>query len=148
MKNYKILIIFALVALAGGVLFLARMYRHDARALEGFVASYEKFDRAMADFSVSKSNDTEVKAIDALAGLNAKADFRLSSLIKNDALIPPVAREIAGIAGDELNALDTHKRSTRSKNAGGDRNLVQEYGNLTAKRKALYAHLQNLAGIE
>ncbi len=146
-KKYKVVVVLALAVLAGGVLFLARMYRRDTQALEGFAASYENFDRAMADFSVNQSNDTEVRAIDALAELHAKSDFPLSSLVKNDALIPPAAHEIWDLSGKELYVLDAYQSAIKNKRTDVDW-LAPEYGDLAAKRKAAYARFQRLAEIQ
>ena len=144
MKKYKVLLILALVVIVGVFFFFSRLYHNDIKALEGFVASYEKFDKAISDFSISKTDDLESKASDALIELNTKATFRLSSLIKNDGLIPPSALEIADFSGKELESLQAYKRAIQSKNADLD-GLAKEYGDLASKRKAAYARFQGLA---
>ncbi len=66
-KKYKVLLVVALLAL-GGVSFLYRLYHHDVKALGGFVASYERFDKATSDFSTSilASNPENASALDRL----------------------------------------------------------------------------------
>jgi hypothetical protein len=63
---------------------------------------YEKFDKAISDFSLSKTDDLESKARDALFELMTKATFRLSSLIKNDVELMDQALEV-DISGREFN---------------------------------------------
>ena len=152
-KKYKVLLVLALVVLVGAFLFFYRFYHNDVKALEDFSASYENYDKAISDFSVpvfetnldlNKTDDLESKASDALIELNTKAAFRLSSLIKNDSAIPPLALEIADFSGKELDNLRAYKKAVQSKNA--DLNgLAKEYGELTSKRKTAYARFQGLA---
>lgn len=52
-KKYKVLLVLALVVLVGAFLLFYRFYHNDVKALEDFSASYEKFDRAISDFSIS-----------------------------------------------------------------------------------------------
>jgi hypothetical protein len=144
-KKYKVLLVLALVLIAGVFFFLYRFYHHDVKALSDFSASFEIFDKAISDFSISKTDDLERKAGDALLELKTKATFRLSSLIKNDSVIPPSALEIADFSGKELESLKAYKKAIQSKNAGLD-GLAKEYGDLTSKRKAAYARFQKLAG--
>jgi hypothetical protein len=143
MKKYKVLLVLVLVIIMSAFFFFYRMYNHDIEALTDFVASYEKFDKAISDFSIGKTDDLESKAGDALIELNAKAAFRLSSLIKNDGVIPPLALEIADFSGKELDTLNAYTRAIQSKNAdlGG---LAKEYGDLTSKRKTAYARFRGL----
>ncbi len=146
-KKYQVVVVSVLIIVIGAVFFFYRLYQYDTQALKNFSASYEKFDRAIADFSASKTDDSEVRAIDALAELNTKVVFRLSSLIKNDGVIPPVAHEIADLAGKELFVLDAYQSAIKNKKTGA-RALAQEYGDRTAKRKAAYARFQELAGLK
>jgi tRNA A37 N6-isopentenylltransferase MiaA len=129
------------------------MYNNDVKALTEFLASYEKFDKAISDFSVpvfasnldlNKANDLESKAGDALIKLNTKAAARLSSLTKNDAALMSKMLEIADFSGKELDNLRAYKRAIQSKNADLD-GLAKEYGELTSKRKTAYARFQGLA---
>jgi hypothetical protein len=152
-KKYKVVLVLALIVIVGVFSFFYRMHNNDIKALTEFLASYEKFDKAISGFSVpvfasnldlNKTNDLESKAGDALIELNTKATFRLSSLIKNDGLIPPSALEIADFSGKELESLKAYKRAIQSKNADLD-GLAKEYGDLASKRKAAYARFQGLA---
>ena len=145
-KKYKWLFIAVLVVLAGVFLFFYRFYHNDINKLADFIASYEKYDRAISDFSQSKTDDLESKARDALFELNTKATFRLSSLIRNDAKLMDQALELANISGRELDSLRIYKRAIQSENADSE-GLAKEYGDLTGKRKVAYARFQELAGL-
>lgn len=141
--KHKVLMILALGALAVAFSFFYRMYHDDINALTNFVASYERFDKAMSDFSISKTDDTESEASVALSELNIKAAFRISSLIKNEKELMAQAREVADISGRELDTLKAYKAVVRSKNV--DMNaLAKEYGDLTSARKAAYANFWQL----
>ena len=128
MKKYKILLVLALVVVAGGFLFFYRMYQHDMKSLEDFVASYQTFDTAISDFSTSGTDESENKALLAFNELTAKAGVRMSSLIRNDSLIPPATLKVADLARKELDAVKAH----------------QIAGDLTAQRKVAYARFQEL----
>ena len=146
-KKYKWLIIFVLVVLAGFFSFFYSFGRRDVKALADFSTSYEKFDKAILDFSIGGTDDLESKAGNALIELHTKAiAFRLSSLTKNDAKLMDEALEIADFSGRELNILRSYKRAIQSKSADLDR-VSKEYGGLTSKRKAAYAHFRELAGL-
>lgn len=146
-KKYKWVIILALVVLGGVFFFFYRFYHNDVKALADFSASYEKFDKAISDYSISKTEDLESQAGRALLELKTKANFRLSSLIKNDAELMDQAHEVANLSGRELGSLRVYERAVQSKNADLDR-LAKECGVLTGKRKAGYARFQELAGIK
>ncbi len=51
-KKYKVLLVVALVVIVGVFFFFYRMYHNDIKALEGFLASYKTFDKAISDFSI------------------------------------------------------------------------------------------------
>lgn len=51
-KKYYVLLVLATVVTVGVFLFFYRMYHKDVKALEDFLASYEKFDKAISDFSI------------------------------------------------------------------------------------------------
>src|SRR3989338_3984353 len=51
-KKYKVVIVIALVVIVGIVFFFVRMGHNDAKALADFLAFYQKFDKAISDFSV------------------------------------------------------------------------------------------------
>ena len=142
-KKYKVLLVLALVMIVGVFLFFSRMYHNDIKALEGFLASYETYDKAISDYSIGKTADLESKARDALIELNTKATFRLSSLIKNDAELMDQALEVADHSGKELESLRAYKRAIQSKSSDLD-GLAKEYGDLTSKRRAAYARFQGL----
>ena len=142
-KEYKVLLILVLVVLVGAFLFFYRMYHKDVKALEDFLASYEKFDKAISDFSIGETDDLESKAGDALGEFTTKASVRISSLIKNDAKLMSTALEIADFSGKELATLSAYKRAIQSKNADLD-GLAKEYGDLTSKRKTAYARFRGL----
>jgi len=142
-KKYKVLLVLALVVIVGVFLFFSRIYHNNIKALEGFLASYVIFDQAISDFSISKTDDLENKAGDALIELNTKATFRLSSLIKNDAELMDQALEVADLSGKELERLRVYNRAIQSKSSDLDE-LAKEYGDLTGKRRAAYARFQGL----
>jgi len=152
-KKYKVVLVLALIVIVGVFSFFYRMHNNDVKALTEFLASYEKFDKAISDFSVpvfasnldlNKTNDLESKAGDALIELNTKAAARLSSLTKNDAALMSKMLEIEDFSGKELDNLRAYKRAIQSKNADLD-GLAKEYGELTSKRKTAYARFQGLA---
>ena len=130
-KKYKWLVILALVVLAGIFSFFIRLYHNDIKVLTDFSASYEKFDTTISDFSANKTDDLKSRATNALIELTAKANFRISSLIKNDPEIMNQARTVADFAGKELDAL-----------VNGP---TKEYNDLTTQRKTTYAHFQELS---
>jgi len=143
-KTYKVVLVLVLLVVVSIFSFLYRLYRNDVRALEDFLASYEKFDQAITDFSISKPDDLESKAGDALMDLNSRAAVRISSLIKNDAELMNEKLEIADLSGRELDSLRAYKRGVQSPNADLD-GLAKEFGDWTSKRKAAYARFQSLS---
>jgi tRNA A37 N6-isopentenylltransferase MiaA len=146
-KKYKAVLILVLVVIGSVFFFLYRMYHNDLKALTDFLASYEKFDKAISDFSMGETNNLDSKAGDALIEINSKATHRLSSLIKNDAELMGRALEIADLSGKELESLRAHKRAVQSKNSNLD-GLAKEYGDIASKRKAAYARFRELAGLK
>ena len=106
----KWLLVIVIVVLASA-LFFYRMYRHDISALEAFVVAYEKFD--------------EAPRADALRELGAKANVKISSLIKHDRELMNTMREIGDTAVQEFNNPN-------------DRGL-------TIKRKAAFSRFQSFA---
>jgi hypothetical protein len=143
-KKYKAALVLALAVMAGAFFFFYQMYHNNVKVLADFSGSYEKFDKAISDLSISKTDDLEKKADDALVELSTKATFRLSSLIKNDAQLMDQSLAVANLSGKELEGLRTYKRAIQSKNADLD-GLAKEYGDLASKRKAAYARFQELA---
>ena len=142
-KKYKWLLIIVLVLLAGIFSFFIRMYQNDMSVLTGFVASYERFDKAISAFSISSTDELENGTRDAFRELNTKATFRISSLIKNEKEAMAQAREVADFSGRELNSLIAYKVAIQNKNPAPVR-LLKEYEDLTTKRKAAYARFQEL----
>lgn len=144
MQKYKIPLALTFVVITGAFLFFSNLYHRDIGLLENFVASYEKFDTAISDFSTRRTNDSENNANGALIELKARATFRASSLIKNDRLIPPLVFEIADLSGKELDALAAYKKGSQGTTADLE-TLAEEYKNLTRERKAAYARFRGLA---
>lgn len=169
-KKHKVALVLALVVIGGVFLFFFRLYNNDVKALESFSASYEKFDKAISYFSSGKTDGLESKAEDALYQVTRTASFRLSSLIKNDAIIPPLALEIADLSRKELDYLSAYKKAIQNEPqhqnldcakqqslmveiwcGGKDANLdklVKEYGDIDSKRKTAYTSFQGLVGIQ
>ncbi len=152
-KKYKVVLVLVIIVIVSVFSFFYRMHNNDIKALTEFLASYEKYDKEISDFSapvlasnldLNKTDDLESKAGHALIELNTKAAARLSSLIKNDAALMSKMLEIADFSGKELDNLRAYKRAIQSKNADLD-GLAKEYGDLTSKRKTAYVRFQGLA---
>jgi len=144
-KRYKWPLILVLALLAGAFFVYDHFYQSGIRAVEGFSASYDHFDKAVSDLSANMTDDSESKARAALAELKAKAAFRLSSLIRNDGELMNQAHEVADISGREMASLEAYRRAIQNKNANLDE-LAREYGDLAGKRKAAFAHFRELGG--
>lgn len=143
-KKYKVVLILALIVIVGVFSFFYRMGNNDVKKLTEFSASYEKFDKAISDFSIGEAADLESKAGDALIELNQNASARISSLTKNDGQFMSIMLEIADFSGKELDNLRAYKKAIQSKNADLD-GLAKKYGELTSKRKTAYVRFQGLA---
>ena len=156
-KKYKPAVIIVLV-LASVFFFFNRLYHNDVTALTDFSASYEKFDKAISDFSVPvfasnlegapATDDLERKADEALRELNTKASARISSLIKNDAELMSTELEIANFSLKELDTLSAYKTAMWGKRDADVDRLAKEYADLMNKRKTAYAHFQELARLK
>jgi hypothetical protein len=133
-KPYKWLLVFVLVAAAVAILFFFRMYYGDLRALKGFMASYDRFDRSMSVVDDGGGTGALNQAGEALIELQTKASLRLSSLIKNDAALMAQAREIAELSGTEFQV---------AKEDG----LHEGFQTLHEKRLAAYARFRELGGV-
>jgi hypothetical protein len=144
-KPHKWLLILFLAIAAGVLFFFFRMSRDDIGALKDFMASYERFDRAISDLSMTGTDDSVNKAGNAAADLDAKASLRLSSLIKNDAGLMDQAREVADLARREIDSLRVARVEAQNKNTDLDR-LAEESRVLTGQRKAAYARFRELGG--
>ena len=149
-KNRKIfwvsIILFALVLVViGGVFFFFyHMYHKDMKKLTDFVSSYEKFDQAISDFSISKTDDLEGKTSKALLELKTNATFRISSLIRNEGEAMKLALEIADLSEKEFDSLKAYKEAIQNKNDNLDR-FSKQYDDLANNRKSAYARFQELA---
>jgi len=145
MKN-KWLLILVLAVAAGVFLFFYVMYRDDIGALRSFMASYERFDKAVSDLSVGGADDPESNAGSAAADLASKASLRLSSLIKNDAGLMDQALEVADLARREIESLRAYRLGIKNENADVDE-LAEASRALTDRRKEAYARFQELGGV-
>jgi len=145
-KKYKWLIVLALM-LAGIFFIFCRFYLNDVKALKEFSASYEIFDEAMTEYSLSRTHDLESIVEDAFIELDSKASFRISSLIKNDSQLMDLVPEIAHLSGKELDSLKFYTRSIRDKSADLA-GLAEKYSTLSSQRKAAYVRFLKLAGVK
>ena len=145
MKNRWLLILVLAVA-AGVFLFFYVMYRDDIGALRSFMASYERFDKAVSDLSVGGADDPESNAGSAAADLASKASLRLSSLIKNDAGLMDQALEVADLARREIESLRAYRLGIKNENTDVDE-LAEASRALTDRRKEAYARFQELGGV-
>ena len=145
--KYQGLVVIVLVVLVSIFLFFNRLYHNDIKKLTDFVASYEKFDKAILDFSISKTDDLETKADYALAELNTKSVFRLSSLIRNEKKLMDQALVVADLSRKELVSLKAYKKSAQNKSSDLDR-LTKEYSNLSNQRKDAYIYFWSFGPAE
>lgn len=151
-KPHKWLLIFILVVAAVVFLFFFRMYHDDIKALKGFMASYEHFDKAISSYTDRGGTDALGKAGEAVIELQAGAPLRLSSLIKNDAELMVQAREVADLSRRELDSLRAYdavpKRQKPDPNeAAKEDKLHGEYRTFHDKRTAAFARFQELGGV-
>lgn len=144
-KKYKWAIILFLGVSAAVFFFIDHFYYGSIRKLVAFSASYDTFDKAISDLSVSKGDDLESQAVAALTELKTKAAFRISSLIKNDGDLMNQARQVADLSGSELASLEAYLRAIQNRNANLDE-MAGEYSDLAGKRKAAFAHFRELCG--
>jgi hypothetical protein len=149
-KNQKVikfsivLFVLILVVIIGIFFFFYQMYHKDMKKLTDFVASYEKFDQAISDFSINKTDDLEGKTSNVLLELKTKATFRISSLIRNEGEAMKLALEIADLSEKEFDSLKAYKEAIQNKNASLDR-FSKQYDDLANNRKSAYARFQELA---
>jgi hypothetical protein len=144
--KHKWLLILVLAVAAGVFLFFYRMYHDDIEALRGFMASYERYEKAFSDLSMGGGGELEGKAGSAAADLVSKASLRLSSLIKNDAGLMDQALVVADLAQRELESLRAYKSAIQHENADVDE-LAEASRVLTGKRRAAYARFRELGGV-
>jgi hypothetical protein len=144
-NKHKWLIVLAIVAVAGGSYSYLHFYAKGINALLAFSASYERYDKAISEFFLSRTDDLGLQAGEALRELQAKAHFRISSLIKNDGELMEQARQVAELARREHESLEATTRALQTQAAGLD-SLVNEFGVLQEKRKAAFARFKELSG--
>jgi len=145
MKKYKWSLILILGIIAGAFFVYDHFYQRGIRAVEAFSASYDHFDKAISDLAASATDDSEIKARAALAGLKAKTAFRLSSLIRNDGELMNQARAVADLSERELASLEAFQGASQVK-SGSLEELAREAGDLAAKRIAAFARFRELCG--
>jgi len=152
-KISKAILVIALIGAAAVFSFFYRMGQNDAKKLADFLIAYDKFDKAITDFSIPllasnseaplAADDLERNADEALAELNIKASARISSLTKHDGEIMSITREIADLCGKELDTLKLFKGAVANKNADLEM-LAKELTDITNKRQAKYALFRSL----
>lgn len=156
MDIYKIAKAFLVIVLIGAAavfFFFYRMGQNDAKKLVDFLIAYDRFDKAITDFSIPvlasnsgaapATDDLERYADEALAELNTKASARISSLTKHDGEIMSITREIADLCGKELDTLKLYKIAAVNKNADLEM-LAKELMDIKNKRRAEYALFRSL----
>jgi len=147
-REYKWLIILPIVILLSVFSFFYYFHQKDVKTFADFFASYEKFDKAISNFSIGNTTDLESKTEIALKELDTKAtSFRISSLVENDAELMRKAPEIVDLSKKELGTLKSYKKAVLDKNTDPD-NLAREFGYLTNKRQIAYTHFRQLAGLK
>jgi len=147
-REYKWLIILPIVILLSVFSFFYYFHQKDVKTFADFFASYEKFDKAISNFSIGNTTDLESKTEIALKELDTKAtSFRISSLVENDAELMRKAPEIVDLSKKELGTLKSYKKAVLDKNTDTD-NLAREFGYLTNKRQIAYTHFRQLAGLK
>lgn len=144
--KYKWLLILVPAVAAGVILFFYGMYRDDIKELKSFLASYERYDKAISDLSMGGGGELEGKAGSAAADLASKASLRLSSLIKNDAGLMDQALKVADLAQQEIESLRAYKSAIQHENADVDE-LAEASRVLTGKRRAAYARFREFGGV-
>jgi hypothetical protein len=134
-KPYKWRLVLILVIAAVAILFFFRMYYGDVRALKGFMASYDRFDRSMSVIDDGGGTGALNQAGEALIDLQTRASLRLSSLIKNDAALMAQARDVADLSRREFEVAQ-------------EAELHEEFQTLHEKRIAAYARFRELGGVQ
>jgi hypothetical protein len=142
-NKYKWPLIAILIFIAG-IFFLGYYFYHsDINKLENFIESYKKFDKAISDFSTNETLDLQNETENSLIDLGTKANFKISSLIKNDKVAMDTARQIADISGQEFEALLAWKMAAKNNDADLQK-LAKDYTDLTSQRKSAFAEFQRL----
>lgn len=117
--------VLVLIGAAGVFLFFYRMYQKDMKALKGFIAAYERFEEAMPTAADEFLRAGLGPAEEALAELQARASFRLSSLIKNEDQLMGQAREVADLARRELDALRVRREAHTGATSAGQAEALE-----------------------
>ena len=156
-KKYKWLLVCISLALITVSIFITRFHQ-DIRTLTNFSASYERFDKAISDFSegvlesnamveISVINDLERKADIAFAELKTKATIRISSLIKNDAEFMIAELEIEEFSGKELRAVSGYKMAILDQKDMDADKLAKEISDIKNKRISAYTRFRELVDL-
>ena len=151
-KPYKWLFGIILLGAAAFFILFFRMYHDDIKALKGFMAAYETFDKAISSYADRGGIDALGQAGEAVIELQARASLRLSSLIRNDAQLMDQAREIADLSRRELDGLKAYAAALESRDLSPEEalkkdELAKEYGVLRGKRTEVFAHFKELGGV-
>ena len=123
----KVLLGTALVVMLGAG-FVYRMGRHDMRALEDFIVSYEQFDKTTSEQTL---ND-----------LRVKSEMKISSLTKNDGSMMKAAREASDLAATEVSLMKASQAVQNDRDTAAESNA--RLNAVQRDRKAAYAHFQIL----
>ena len=150
-KNKPLKLGAVLVLVAAGIFLLfLRMYQNDVKALKGFIAAYERFDEAMSTPAGNVDHAGMVPTEEALAELQARSFFRLSSLIKNEDELMDQAREVANLARGELEGLRACGEALMDSTSAGvvePSGLDPSGGHLREQRVAAFARFMELGGV-
>lgn len=153
-KKYKVFLVLVLIMIVSVFFFFYRMYHKDVKALEGFLASYKKFDKAISDFSkpVFAANLDGAPALVQFNKIYSQiTNSILNAGLKGERLA--LAKEAIGInndlldylnrtdnleskAGDafiELNAKAAARISSLIKNDGGLMSTAREIADFSGK---------------
>jgi hypothetical protein len=87
------------------------LYNRDVSALRNFDAAYRVYDSAIAAAKHDKTKASKDRAAQALSVLKEKSRVRVSSVLKNDALLNNQTQWIAGLAGQEFAEFRTGAKS-------------------------------------
>lgn len=146
-KTRGLLIFLFLIGLLGAAAvfsFFANLYQKDMQALNGFEASYETYAKAFSDLKDHPTAAESAQSADqALANMQGKAVFRLSSLIKNEREAMSTAQEIGNLAADELAAFKAYQTAASAQSPDQVK-LANELSDLSNRRQAAYAHFEGL----
>ncbi len=156
LKEYKFILLFAVLGVAGFFFFTYSYYHKDEQKLLDFMASYQAYDQAAARYTaaVVSSNppnaaagDSSQAAGQALADLRLKASARISSMIKHDGELMSAERQIAALSGQEMEALKACQQAAAGQ-GGNLSQLVKTAQDLADQRRAAYAHFRDLLGLK